>query len=284
MPAYLYGKITDLRNALYDKGVFETFDLGARSISVGNITAGGTGKTPLVAYIAEVLAARGETVCILTRGYGRKEQKTESFGFRREQVFADAVTGGDEPFELAKNCSAKPSSSPMPTVFRRPNGQNANSASRFLCSTTDFSIGRLNAISTLSASTRPIRSVGGKMLPLGRLREPIAGLARADCIVITRSDLVDDITELRARLTKWNSDAVMFEAKNAISAITPVEEFHAKTPRSQRSQSKSMSQRALAFCGVGNPDIFLNSSSERVWNPSRQKVTRSPFLLASRHW
>ena len=73
--ASIYGKVINLRNRLYDLGIFETFDLGARTISIGNITAGGTGKTPLVAYVAELLAASGENVCILTRGYGRKDAK-----------------------------------------------------------------------------------------------------------------------------------------------------------------------------------------------------------------
>nr|MBA3770589.1 tetraacyldisaccharide 4'-kinase [Blastocatellia bacterium] len=66
----IYGKIVDFRNALFDRGVFRSHNLGARTISVGNITTGGTGKTPLTAYVASILADRGEKVCILTRGYG----------------------------------------------------------------------------------------------------------------------------------------------------------------------------------------------------------------------
>src|SRR4051812_10274253 len=68
----LYGKVADLRNALYERGIFDRHGLKAFTVSIGNITTGGTGKTPLVAYVAEMLAARGEKVCILTRGYGRK--------------------------------------------------------------------------------------------------------------------------------------------------------------------------------------------------------------------
>ena len=64
--AWIYGLGVALRNYLYDKGLLEVHDLGARTISIGNITAGGTGKTPLVAYVASELAAKGEKVCILT--------------------------------------------------------------------------------------------------------------------------------------------------------------------------------------------------------------------------
>src|SRR5436190_9587246 len=105
--AWFYGKIAALRNRLYDRGVLDTFDIGARTISIGNITAGGTGKTPLVAYVAELLAGRGETVCILTRGYGRKDPQTRVLVSDGRQVLADAATAGDEPIELAENLLGK---------------------------------------------------------------------------------------------------------------------------------------------------------------------------------
>ncbi len=98
----IYGKAIQMRNWMYDRGIFRTHDLGARTISVGNITAGGTGKTPLVSYIAKILAARGETVCILTRGYKRKNPRDRVLVSDGKQILADAPTAGDEPFELAQ--------------------------------------------------------------------------------------------------------------------------------------------------------------------------------------
>ncbi|MBP9664284.1 MAG: tetraacyldisaccharide 4'-kinase, partial [Pyrinomonadaceae bacterium] len=100
--ASIYGKLISVRNRLYDTGVLATFYLGARTISIGNITTGGTGKTPLVAYVAGLLADRGETVCILTRGYGRKDAKRRVLVSDGETVLVDAATGGDEPVELAR--------------------------------------------------------------------------------------------------------------------------------------------------------------------------------------
>src|SRR5512141_2182725 len=97
----IYGKITDIRNALYERGVFRSFDLGARTISVGNITAGGTGKTPLVILVSQILAERGERVCILTRGYGRTDPQRRVLVSNGTDVLADARTGGDEPLEMA---------------------------------------------------------------------------------------------------------------------------------------------------------------------------------------
>ncbi|MFN0141734.1 MAG: tetraacyldisaccharide 4'-kinase [Pyrinomonadaceae bacterium] len=251
-----YGKIMTLRNALYDKGVFDTFDLGARVISVGNITTGGTGKTPLVAYIAEVLAARGEKVCILTRGYGRTNRRQRVLVSDGENVLADAQLGGDEPVELARKLlgkaiviadAARVSAAEWAlrkfgvTVFVLDDGFQHRKVKR------DLDIVCIDA-------TNPCDK--GRMLPFGRLREPLRGLARADAIVITRSDLAGDVTDLRTRLARWNPSATIFEAENIISGVTAIEEFHATAQRTQKTKTNAP---ALAFCAVGNPESFFET-------------------------
>ena len=67
----LYGLVVGRRSAFYDRGVFRQHHVGVPVISVGNITVGGTGKTPLVEWIARTLAAEGHRPCIVTRGYRR---------------------------------------------------------------------------------------------------------------------------------------------------------------------------------------------------------------------
>src|SRR6478609_8855233 len=99
---WLYGKIADIRNMLYEKGVLKSYTLGAKTISIGNITTGGTGKTPLVAYVANILADSGEKVCILTRGYGRENPRERVLVSDGASVLVDATRGGDEPVELAR--------------------------------------------------------------------------------------------------------------------------------------------------------------------------------------
>lgn len=250
----IYGKITNLRNALYDKGVFETHDLRAPTISVGNITTGGTGKTPLVAYIARGLAKRGEKVCILTRGYGRENAKQRVLVSDGEQVLVDAETGGDEPVELAQKLLGKAiviadadrvSAAEWAlrkfgvTVFVLDDGFQHRKVKR------DLDIVCIDA-------TNPCDR--GRMLPFGRLREPLPGLARADAMIITRSDLVSDVDDLKSRLAEWNSTAVIFEAKNVIRAITPIEAFRLSEQSTQRTEN---AQPAFAFCGLGNPANFF---------------------------
>src|SRR5512138_767719 len=92
----LYGAITRTRLTFYNRGTFRTAKLARPVISVGNITTGGTGKTPLVEWISRVLAANGLNVCILTRGYGRKNSNQRVLVSDGETVFSSPAEAGDE--------------------------------------------------------------------------------------------------------------------------------------------------------------------------------------------
>ncbi len=253
---------------LYDRGAFETFDLGARTISIGNITAGGTGKTPLVAYVAESLAAREEKVCILTRGYGRKNAHKRVLVSDGEQILARPEEAGDEPFELAQKLLGKA------VVIADADRVSAAEWAKRKFGVTAFVLDdgfqhrRVKRDIDLVCidATNPFG--GGKMLPSGRLREPLVNLNRADIIVITRANQAEDISNLKSQISDLNANAEIFEAKNDIVETVSLKEFHAKTQRTQ-SEEKSVlddagltkhaakSKPALAFCGIGNPESFF---------------------------
>ena len=262
--SWIYAKIIGARNLLYDRGVFDSFDLGAKTISIGNITAGGTGKTPLVAYVAEVLAGRGMRVCILTRGYGRKNAKTRVLVSDGEKILAGPPEAGDEPFELALKLLGKA------IVIADADRAAAAEWAKRKFDVTAFvlddgfqhrKVKRDVDIVCIDA-TDPFG--GGKMLPSGRLREPVENLKRADIVVITRANLVTEISDLRSRISDLNAGAAIFEAKNEIVSVVSLEEFHAKTRRTQSEETLSDSDvkslkgtAAFAFCGVGNPESFF---------------------------
>jgi tetraacyldisaccharide 4'-kinase len=253
--ALIYGKIADTRNRLYDRGFFETFDLGARTVSIGNITAGGTGKTPLVAYVAEILATRGETVCILTRGYGRKSSKKRVLVSNGSEVLANVQHAGDEPLELAGKLIGKA------VVLADANRVAAAKWAQDEFGITTFILDdgfqhrkvKRDVDVVCIDATDPFGA--GRMLPAGRLREPLHNIKRANVIVITRANLVDNIENLKSEIFTLNASATIFVARNQIVRFSGLEEFLATT---QGPQNVEILDWAFAFCGIGNPENFFD--------------------------
>lgn len=267
-------RVMDARNALYDRGIFRVHNLGARTISVGNLTTGGTGKTPLVAMIAEILAERGETVCILTRGYGRKNAGERVLVSDGQSVLADAEKGGDEPVELARKLVGKG------IVIADADRVSAGNWAKEKFGVTAFilddgfqhrRVKRDLDIVCIDA-TDPFG--GDYVLPAGRLREPIENLKRADVIVITRANLVDEIENLRSQISNLHPEAQIFLAYNTVKKVLPLNEFQAITESDDAKSENDVGWERLrnegnlrnaddrvriaAFCALGSPGNFFN--------------------------
>jgi tetraacyldisaccharide 4'-kinase len=252
---YIYKKIIEARAARYKSGAARSYDLGAPVISVGNITVGGTGKTPLVAFIAGMLAKNGLKVCILTRGYKRKNPGQRVVVSDRGEVLADVAEAGDEPFELAKDLLG------VSAVIADRDRMSAGLWAKEHLGTDvfllddgfqHFRIKRDLDLVTIDAMN-PFGN--GRLLPQGILREPVKNLERADVVVITRADLAGDVDPLKAKVQALAPKARIFTAQNKISNLIPLGRLFDGEP--DVIPSLLPKTRCLAFCAIGNAESFF---------------------------
>lgn len=220
--------------------------LDARVISIGNLSMGGTGKTPCVLHVAELLKARGANPGILTRGHGRVSHEavlTLAPGAR-----IPVHHTGDEPQIFLRAGVA-----PVGIASDRYAAGKALIAA-FDCDTLilddgfqhralarDLDIVLLDALDPLA---------GGGVFPLGRLRQPFRAISRAGLILVTRSEFSDLTPAIEREVRNWNPDAPIFRAR-----VRPCAWVRTSTGETYPPDAPPF-RRAGAFCGLGNPQAF----------------------------
>src|SRR5215212_5204723 len=246
----LYGAVTRTRLSLYRRGTFHTTKLDRPVISIGNITTGGTGKTPLVEYVARTIASQGKKVCILTRGYGRKDAHVQGIVSDGYDVLAYPSEAGDEPYLLATKLAGQ--AAVISSADRIAAGQEAIKDFGTEVFVLDDGFQHLRLARDLNIAcvdaTNPWG--GGRLLPYGRLREAPEGLSRADCVVLTRCDQVESIETLRAQVLDLTGGRPVFESR-----MRPVRVVSLKNGP----ELIAAPGRVGAFCAVGNPASVFES-------------------------
>jgi len=261
--AYVFSGLVQLRLWLYRKRILRDQPLGCLVLVVGNLTVGGTGKTPVVEMFAKALRDRGRKVAILSRGYKSKAPplwqkwwfwlnhiaepppRVVSDGVK---VWLDSEVAGDEPYMLARNLPGV-----VVLVDKNRVKAGAYAIKQFGCDTLILDDGyqylplkgRLNLL--LIDKTNPFGN--GFTLPRGILREPIKHLARASYVLLTKSKGVRD-TELEAMIHKFNPGVEIIEC-----AHQPQYLQHIAT--GERLPLTALAGRKIgAFSGIAAPEGF----------------------------
>lgn len=239
----------ELRRTGYKRGWFKTHSLAQQVVSIGNLTVGGTGKTPLAACVAAMLLRSGRKPAILTRGYGRASRAKLIVVPPDPGRHPRAEDVGDEPALLARQLPEIPI---VVCADRFQGGKWAEEKFGVDVHILDdgfqhWSLARRVDVLTLDA-TQPLSD--WNLLPAGRQREPLAALRRAQVIVLTRIDSAD-AKSLEQTVLNIHPAARVFHSRTKLVGLSnlaggeavPIERFSGK--------------EIAAFCGLGNPHAFF---------------------------
>ena len=257
------------KNHAYDSRVRGDHGLPVPVISVGNITAGGAGKTPLVMDIAARLADAGLHPVILSRGYKRRGRGIALVS-DGQGVCLGPREAGDEPYMMAKRIKG------AAVMVGRDRRAAAGEALRrldpgALILDDGFQHRRMGRDLDIVVLDSSNPWGNGQLLPAGPLREPLKNLKRADLIVLSRADASDDMCRLKEQIGRY-TDAPVVEA-----AHRPAE-LYALTHDTGHSLDFLKGRLVYAFSGIGNPDSFLTTLGMIGVSPAGSSVFRD------HHW
>jgi tetraacyldisaccharide 4'-kinase len=253
--SYLYRGIVTLRVSCFRSNVFRSHRIGCPVVSVGNLTVGGTGKTPVVEKLARDLAARGRKVAILSRGYKSVRRRGQSAAGTSARVVTeggalplDSKAAGDEPFMLAKNLRGV---AVVVDKDRVECGRHAVATlgSDLLILDDGLQYLKLHRRFDVVLIDREAPFGNEFLLPRGTLREPPGHLRRATHILITKCD-GSDLSALHARIRKYNRTAPIIECRHR-----PVELQDLSTGEIIPLQSLR-GLRAGALSAIASPESF----------------------------
>jgi tetraacyldisaccharide 4'-kinase len=218
--AGLYGTATALRNALFDRGVLKSRRLERPVVSVGNLSAGGSGKTPFVIALGELLKARGIRFDVLSRGYRRKTR-----GVLVVESDGKATDFGDEPLLIARRLG-------VPVIVGESRYEAGRVAERKFQSQLhilDDGFQHRSLVRDFDIVLMTERDFEDRVLPSGRLREPLSSLARADAVVLPKGAAADHPALRQKPIWRITRELIL----------------------------PSLPSTAIVFCGIARPEQFF---------------------------
>jgi tetraacyldisaccharide 4'-kinase len=240
-----------LREAAYRLRILRTGRLPVAVVSVGNVTLGGSGKTPLAELAARTLRELGAQPAVVSRGYGRATRGVHVVA-DRERIWLDARAAGDEPRMMAERLPG------VPVVV----GENRLAAARVAveqCGATVVVLDDGLQHRTLAKDLEIVAVNGrapwgnGRLFPRGMLREPLSALARADLVVVTNPTGPADVEAIAAAVRRHSERAPVLTASYEVVEANGLDSGRRLTPR------ELAGRRLLAFAGLGTPQGFADT-------------------------
>lgn len=241
-----YGIGSGLKNKLYDNGLLKPKKVNAFVISVGNITTGGVGKTPVVSEIAKYLIQNGEKVAIISRGYGGKlSNKNINVISDGEKIFYNAKLAGDEPFWLAQNSKG------VIVITTKNRYEGAKFAVEKFGATKiilddGFQHRKLYRNLDIVLMDSKMGFGNEKLLPAGPLREGMEAFSRIDRLVVVSKDIDHSRAEKLAKIMSKK-----MKVKTTVCNTEPDYVYNIKTGEKLADNSK-----ITAICAIGQPKQF----------------------------
>lgn len=296
----IYLLLLRTRYFLYNLNIVKSGSLDCQVVSVGNITAGGTGKTPVVRFLAEALYKKGKRVVIVSRGYGADNQEPLIVSEGRGPL-VDVKTAGDETYMLSQLLPQ------IPLVI----GKDRLEAGRLAVNKfqpeiillddgfqhwrleRDLDIVVIDALNPFGFN---------RLLPRGLLREPLTALKRAGVFIISKADYLspERMKEIRRTLQFYNREAIILTSSYCPSYLrilqtgggainlTPESNDYLAQKTKFLELEEIKGKRVLAFSGIGNPDSFVKSLEgigarvvERVNYPDHYRYNEEDFKRLS---
>ena len=245
-----YGMAIRTRVHFYERGWLLQRRLPCPVVSIGNLTVGGTGKTPFVMWVAQWLQSQGKRIGILSRGYRRTKGSTFLLVSDGREVQVDAKDAGDEPYLMAKNC---PGVVVAVGSDRFKLGHWVLTQSEIDCFILDDGFQHLGLYRDLNFLLVDGSDSFGleKLLPAGRLREPLSSAGRATAVVVTRADLMTDLDNICGPL-----QAATMRSIDPIRVEFPPKSISCLSANEEQPISWASGKDALIFSGIGNAMAF----------------------------
>lgn len=248
IPSLVYLGIVKTRNFLYKKNILKAYQSRVYTISVGNLTTGGTGKTPITAEIANFLAKQGERPVILSRGYGGKlSNKNVNVISDGQIINYEAQDAGDEPYWLATHCKGTGVLTCSSRVKSAKYAQSRLKATRLILD-DGFQHQKIKRDLNLLVVDSNKQFSNGCVLPLGALREPLSEIKRADKIIVVSKSFDDREAKTYARYLRKKYKKPAF-----VCSMVPDTIYNIKT-----GALIEETLPVIAFSAIGQPEQFYN--------------------------